>query len=334
MGTVLLRWGVLFVLLAVVVPPAWGDLTVAAYRVRVRRASELARQATVAPEREAVALVRQAQAVFPARARVRAADGAAVTVANRLAAERLAEALAARRPDARDDALERFRRGAGSLVALLEPGPAPRAPGELKTLTALLEQPPFAPSAFEKWDREIRERWNNWWREFARRFLGNPDPRRMERIARGVYWTVLALLVALLAYLIWTYAPGLRLPKRARTAEPDDGDTILAPERARARLALAEAAAAEGRYLEALRQTYAAMLLMLDEARLLAYDPARTNREVLRALRATEHAPVREVLTPVTWTVDERLYGGRLATAADYERARAACTRLMGLLTP
>jgi hypothetical protein len=336
---------VLFGLL-VTVCPARADLTVAAYRIRVGQASDLAREAETAPEAQATALIRQARERFPARATVRVAKDLSVTVQNRVASERLEEALFAPSATARAKALERFSRRAETLVDLLEPGFARRDPGELATVKGILAQPPFAPSAFEKWERELQERWRNWWREFARRFLGNPAPATMERVATVLYWVVIALLVVLLAYLIWTYVPGLRLPSRAKAA-PGEADEIVAPERARERLAAAEAAAAAGRYLEALRLTYAAMLLLLDEAQILPYDPARTNREVLRALRRGSHAPagsvrrppaatqaILELLAPVTRSVDEKLYGGRPTTAADYSSSRDACTSLMGLLSP
>jgi hypothetical protein len=217
---------------------------------------------------------------------------------------------------------------------LREGGEARRDAKELATLKGILAKPPFKASPFEEWQRRMQERWREWREGLSRRFLGNASPGTREAIARALYWGVLAILVALLGYLIWTYVPGLRLPGRRRAAGPAAADEIVAPERARARLAAAESAAAEGRYLEALRQTYAAMLLLLDEAKLLAYDPARSNGEVLRSLRAAEHARVREVLLPVTRAVDEKFYGGRPATAADYEGSRAACARLMGILAP
>jgi hypothetical protein len=311
-----------------------ADLTVAAYRSRIGEASELARKAATAPEQEAQALLRQAAEQFPAAAPVRPAKGISITAENRAAARWLATARAGRTPRARAAAIERFQRQAETLAAALAPEPAGRSAREASVLASILSRPPFALSPFERWEREVQERWRNWWQGFARRFLGSPAPATMERIARAAYWVVLALLVALLMYLIWTYVPGLSLPRRAPGAAPGPADEIAAPERARARLAAAEAAAAEGRYLDALRQTYAAMLLILDEAHLLPYDPARTNHEILRALRAAGHAPVRDLLAPVTRAMDEKLYGGRPATAADYQGSRDACARLMGLLSP
>jgi hypothetical protein len=55
---------------------------------------------------------------------------------------------------------------------------------------------------------------------------------------------------------------------------------------------------------------------------------------VLRSLRKAEHVPVRDVLRPVTLALDERLYGGRPATADDYRTCRAEFDRLEAMLTP
>jgi hypothetical protein len=55
---------------------------------------------------------------------------------------------------------------------------------------------------------------------------------------------------------------------------------------------------------------------------------------VLRALRGADHAPLRELLRPVTASLDETLYGGRPATAEAYHSCRGACSRLEALLTP
>jgi hypothetical protein len=111
-------------------------------------------------------------------------------------------------------------------------------------------------------------------------------------------------------------------------------DEIHTPDSAGGHLAAAESAAAAGRFLDALRHTYTAMLLLLDAANVVPFDRARTNREVLRALRGATHGPVREVLRPVTDTLDETLYGGRPATAEEYRWCRGECARLEGLLAP
>ena len=164
------------------------------------------------------------------------------------------------------------------------------------------------------------------------RLFGNMRPEALETIAVIVYWTLIALLVVLLAYLIWTYVPGLRFRRRGGEALLGSEDEIVVPDRVEARLAAAEAAASAGRFLDALRHTYAAMLLILDAANVLAYDRARANGEVLRALRTPAQAPARAILLPVTYSLDEKLYGGRPATADDYRSCRAACSRLEALL--
>src|SRR5439155_21707932 len=111
--------------------------------------------------------------------------------------------------------------------------------------------------------------------------------------------------------------------------------------------------------------------LILDRANVLAYDRARTNREILRALSAVQGSrfkvqgpedgstfrvgdepsslsnlepgtlnleppaarrAARQILLPVTQVMDETLYGGRPATAEEYRVCRAACSRLEAVL--
>lgn len=312
-------------------PVAGADLNPGQYRERLAAALDLARQAAAEPSPEkAVERLRRALLALPAQVTVADAGGDPVQVENRPAARFLERALGARTPAARRAQIRRFQEWGEVLQAVLAPEPPTRDPTELTTLQAILKRSEFQPSPIEQWNQRFRQ----WLGELLGRLFGNVAPTALDLAARGLYYLLLALLVVLLAYLIWTYVPGLRVRRPQRGARLEEAGVVTAPERASARLAAAEAAARAGRYLEALRHTYQAMLLLLDEAHILEYDPARTNREVLRRLSADEHAPVRELLTPLTETLDEKLYGGRPALAADYQSARDTCARLMGLVAP
>lgn len=295
------------------------------YRTGLFRARAAAKRALAAPTPEGVrAGAREAQRLLPASRRVRGAEGLTIVVSNRALEQSLDRAVRTHSLVARRRTLEAFVRRSDDLLAALAPAPARRTPGEDQALASVLRRPEFRPSIFEEWNR----RWNEWLRAMLQRMFGNVQPATLDLIAKTLYYGVLGFLVLFLAYLIWTYVPGLRFRRRGRAARLEDEDEVALPQRAAKHLALAEAAASAGRYLEALRHTYTAMLLMLDEARRLEYDPSRTNWEVLRLLRSGGLGAEREVLLPVTRAIDEKLYGGRPASEEDYRTSREACARL------
>jgi len=70
-------------------------------------------------------------------------------------------------------------------------------------------------------------------------------------------------------------------------------------------------------YRAAVRYLFLAALLALDERRLLRFDPALTNRELLRDTRS--NPALSEALTPVTVAFDRVWYGSEALTQSDYE---------------
>jgi hypothetical protein len=320
------RWALALYL---IVGPAAAAISPAQYRAAVAEAVADARRAAAAPG-EAGALLRRARGRFPASTAVTGADGLPVTVTNRTIVQLLDRAIGARSARARREAILSFVRQ-GELLQAAMAGPVPaRSPAEMQALQRVLARSEFQQSPLERWDQRLRQ----WIMERLRSLFVGVQPAALEMIARVLYYLFLAVLIVLLAYLIWTYVPGLRLRRRSRAARLAAEDFVVGPESAGAHLAAADAAAAAGRYLDALRHTYTAMLLRLDAANLVAFDRARTNWEVLRALQRAGNAPVRDLFMPVTFTLDEKLYGGRPATDEDYRGCRAAATRLEALLSP
>jgi hypothetical protein len=313
--------------LCLIAGPAAAALSPAQYRAAVAESVAGARQAASSPE-ESAALLRRARGRFPSSTAVTGADALPITVTNREMGQLLARAVGARTAAARREAARQFvRQGELLLAALAGPVPA-RSPREAQALQQVLARSEFSRSPIESWEERVRD----WLMERLRRLFAGTRPATLEAIARALYYLVLGLLIVLLAYLIWTYVPGLRLRRRGRAARLAVDDAVAAPDSADAHLAAADAAAAAGRYLDALRHTYIAMLLRLDAANMVPFDRARTNREVLRALQRGGHAPVRDLFLPVTLTLDEKLYGGRPATDEEYRGCRAAATRLEVLL--
>jgi len=153
-------------------------------------------------------------------------------------------------------------------------------------------------------------------------------PRRWGSAPRLLFWVIVGLAGAVLAAalglairaIFGRFSRGARAPRPSvevgRPWAPPDADAVL--DRARQ-------AAAAGSYREAIRHLYLALLLKLDLAGLLSYQPSRTNWEYLRALRASGRLPTGEV-TSLTGIFDRKWYGGESAAASDYRH----CEQLFG----
>jgi len=151
----------------------------------------------------------------------------------------------------------------------------------------------------------------------------DPPPQAAPPRRRAVPAVLSGLLSALV--LLGASLLAARLLPRRRpgvTALPDA--TGMAPADADARAA----SAAEGAdHDAALRWTFVAGLLRLDEAGVVPYDPARTTRDVARRLRSDRFRGLARAFDLVA-------YGGRHATAADVASARSGWTVLLAEVRP
>jgi Domain of unknown function (DUF4129) len=95
----------------------------------------------------------------------------------------------------------------------------------------------------------------------------------------------------------------------------------------------AQALAAAGRNLEALRLLYLAILFLLDRQRLLRYETARTNGEYVRQVRLTELAPagLHESFEQLTKLFDVQWYGEGSCGPAQYQSAERIASEVRDL---
>ncbi len=85
--------------------------------------------------------------------------------------------------------------------------------------------------------------------------------------------------------------------------------------------------AAEGRFRDALRCLLFASMERLHRARLIDFERARTNREVLRRFLGTEEA--RGAFTQLVSAFDGAMYGGRPFGARQWEESESVARRLL-----
>lgn len=116
-------------------------------------------------------------------------------------------------------------------------------------------------------------------------------------------------------------APGAELAVRAHPTE--QAPHVLLDEAA----LLAE----QGRLREALRSLYIATLAALDRARVIRFEPAKTNGQYLRAMPRGE---LRQTFGAFTRTFDHKWYGHEATSRGDYERCRELADRICQVEPP
>jgi hypothetical protein len=141
------------------------------------------------------------------------------------------------------------------------------------------------------------------------------------------YWVVIGLLVAaglaIIGFLLWNTLA--RMEERGAVARP--GAQRGAAQNARARTAPewedeARRAAAAGRFREAAVALYQALLLRLEAAGALRYDPAKTPGDYRREAKRDPRAA--GALTAFLRGFEPAVFGGRALDGEGYERLRAA----------
>jgi hypothetical protein len=134
----------------------------------------------------------------------------------------------------------------------------------------------------------------------------------------------LAVLVAGLVLLgIYLYKNRTRKPKEARVATEELTETnepSLTEQPVAVLWQQAEKLAADGRYLDALRALYRAVLSLLHRRQMLRYESTRTNGEYVQEVRLspTAPAPLREPFEHLTDLFERKWYGDRDCQADDF----------------
>jgi len=130
---------------------------------------------------------------------------------------------------------------------------------------------------------------------------------------------VLLIVLALACATVVTFFIARR--RRRRTRKPA-ADAALPPRTAAEWRQHADALAAQGDYRAAVRALFLGTLTDLDERRLVAFDPALTDREYLRETQRQQWWLV-EPLRPFVRLVEAIVYANAPCHAAEYARARS-----------
>lgn len=175
---------------------------------------------------------------------------------------------------------------------------------------------PGAMDAVRDWRRELFARIGEWLLRFGQLRSDSPV----------VYWLVIGALAAagaaIVGYLLWNTFK--RLEERGAAPTPKQGTGGV---NARARTAgeweeEARRAAAAGRFRDAAVALYQALLLRLEAAGALRYDPAKTPGDYRREARRDPRAA--GALAAFLRGFEPVVFGGRTLDGEGYERLRAA----------
>jgi hypothetical protein len=193
------------------------------------------------------------------------------------------------------------------------------APERLRSeLGRILAQPEYQ-QASVPWLAELIRRFLEWWlRDWG------PGWSALHEAWPVLYWAIVAILcvalVALLYHIVMTI--GMAFTDRPRTRSKAQVMRFASPDELRHR---ALSLAADGRYGEAVRALYEALIRLLDLQGVLRYDSARTNWEYLEALGKAPALAAE--IRPLTLRLDGVLYGGATADEAEFTACRELVDR-------
>jgi hypothetical protein len=152
-------------------------------------------------------------------------------------------------------------------------------------------------------------------------------------ILLGLMVAVLAAgLVFLIVHLIRNRSRQPKPPKNETAALPDEGDPPPHEQPVAVLWQQAEKLAQEGRYLDALRMLYRAVLGLLHRRQLLRYESTRTNGEYVHEVRLSPQAPaeLREQFAQLTDLFERKWYGDRVCEAAEFREGRKLADEIQG----
>ncbi len=154
-------------------------------------------------------------------------------------------------------------------------------------------------------------------------------------------WVLLAGLgLAVLAVALYLYLstrPTVRAPKTKTVRQgqaPAESEATQVAEESPAELwQKAESLAREGRFRDAVRVLYLALLARLHRQQLIRFEPMRTNGEYVRQVQLSERAPpeLHEPFGRLTDLFEARWYGDRPCESSDYRACRTLAEEIQTL---
>lgn len=145
-------------------------------------------------------------------------------------------------------------------------------------------------------------------------------------VSRGAQFFVVALALAVIAYVIWKLAPSFLVRRRSkksgkRKARIVLGERLEPDQTAGDLLSEAEALARAGDLRAAIRKAYIALLCELGDRKIIRLAQYKTNRDYLRAVR--QIPPLHDEMRKLTNSFESHWYGFEPATETEWNTFRS-----------
>jgi len=152
-------------------------------------------------------------------------------------------------------------------------------------------------------------------------------------VSRLAQFFVLALCVAVLAYVVWKFwwsrrVRGLK-PKPLREARVVLGEQLAPDQTAADLLSDAERLARAGDLRGAIRKAYVALLCELGDRRVIRLASHKTNRDYLQAIRSSASPRLYTEMLPLTFNFELHWYGLQAAEENDWRDFHQRCRQVL-----
>jgi hypothetical protein len=188
----------------------------------------------------------------------------------------------------------------------------------------------------ENADESLAARFMKWLSEMLQKLFPPRDtapkirPLGMEGLAYALQIALYAIVIGLIGFLIYKFAPLIAKRRRNREGKRSRerivlGEKIAAGATTDELFSEAEMLAKEGRLREALRKGYIAMLFGLGERKMIGLAKHKTNRDYLKEVAGK--GELHNVVSGLTHTYERHWYGSEEADAEDWAEFRGEYTR-------
>ena len=202
---------------------------------------------------------------------------------------------------------------------------------EKKRLSGILQRPEYSDKADEgsAWER-LRRRFMEWLRSLFPKSEGL-QPGTAGALSNIAQIFVIALALAVIAYVVWKFWPMFRRSRAARKGDREEARVVLGErlepgQTAADLLAEAEALARAGDLRSAIRKGYIALLCELGDRKIIGLAQHKTNHDYLRAVRQIE--PLHQQMQQLTRSFENHWYGFIPATETDWNAFRSGFQRI------
>lgn len=199
-------------------------------------------------------------------------------------------------------------------------------------LTNILSHPDYNRKASEGGAlQRIIEQIFQWIRDLIPSF-GPITPGASPRVSRAAQIFILALCLAVIAFVVWKYwwrharsirAVSLREPRVVL------GERLAPDQTAADLLADAERLARAGDLRGAIRKAYVALLCELGDRRVIRLAQHKTNRDYLQAIRASAPPRLYTEMLPLTFNFELHWYGSQAAEEGDWKDFHQRCRQVL-----